>query len=419
MKRTWIIAAVVLGAGYFVFRPAAKPEPAGPPPRIVKAERGEVRLVVSATGEVKPFLAVEVKSKASGRVIEFPAWEGDRLEKDAVFVRLDPVDEQRNVARAKSALAFADARARLIRLEYTSTLAKVESDLTAAAADRDQQEKTYRRMRELTARPTGNDLVSAAEIESAELAFRKSSEQATRALAEAEFIRGKRDAEEAQFQAEVEKARRDLEDAELRVRETDIAAPISGILLKKTVQPGQIVSSGMSSVSGGTAIGILADLSRLLVEANVDESDIGRVVEGQPVDISVDAYMGKVYPGKVLRILPQGELDNNVIVFKVRVEVGEEGVKWLRPGMTANVDILVEKKADVLRVPSEALRQEGEGNWWLPAPGPGEKKIPVKPGLDDGVHTEILSGLSEGQEFQMPSGKPLKPGGGSGGGGRR
>ena len=79
MKRTWILLAAVLGAGYLVFRPASKPEPAGPPPRIAKAERGEVRLVVSATGEVKPYLAVEVKSKASGRVIDFPAWEGDLI----------------------------------------------------------------------------------------------------------------------------------------------------------------------------------------------------------------------------------------------------------------------------------------------------------------------------------------------------
>src|SRR5207237_735104 len=116
--------------------------------------------------------------------------------------------------------------------------------------------------------------------------------------------------------AEVQKARVSVEDARERLADTELRAPVTGILLKKLVEEGQIVASGISATTGGTSIAIVADVSKLMVEANVDETDINKVKVGQPVEISLASGSKERFKGKVDLILPRGEIDSNVIVFK-------------------------------------------------------------------------------------------------------
>ena len=162
------------------------------------------------------------------------------------------------------------------------------------------------------------------------------------------------------------------------------------------MQKGQIISSGISNVGGGTTVLTLSDLSRIFVLASVDESDIGKVLVGLPVDVTADAYPGKQFTGKVERIAPKGVNTSNVVTFEVKIEVLGKGKALLKPEMTANVEILVAQKDDALIVPAEAVSRKGRQQIAVVANDDGTtEERPVKTGISDGARLEITEGLKE------------------------
>ena len=122
-----------------------------------------------------------------------------------------------------------------------------------------------------------------------------------------------------------------LDESKERLEETDIYAPISGVIIQKLVEEGQIISSGVSNVSGGTALAEIADMSRIFIIADVDETDIGDIREGQKVDVTADAFYGKIFKGKVLSIGPKGVVENSITIFKVKIEILGQGKNVLKP----------------------------------------------------------------------------------------
>ena len=207
-------------------------------------------------------------------------------------------------------------------------------------------------------------------------------------------------------QSEVESDRVALSIAQQRLSDTKVVAPIDGVVTSRNVQIGQIISSGISNVGGGTTVLTLSDLSRIFVLASVDESDIGKVADGQTVLVTADAFPDKRFRGKVARVAPRGVSASNVVTFEVKIEVTGRDKLLLKPEMTANVEILIAQKDDVVLVPAEAVSRRKTQRIVVAVNDDGTTEDrPVEVGINDGFSVEILSGLKEGETVQVRKGE--------------
>lgn len=277
------------------------------PPSFATAEvvRGDVAVTASADGVVEPIRTVEVKSKASGEIIAMNVDTGDRVAAGQVLLQLLPRDTQNAYDQAKA-------------------------DLDAAEARLDNAKLNLQRSQRLH----DDGLIAAADLDAAELAV-------------------------ATTTSDVVRTRKALDTAAERLAETTVRSPIAGTVIGKSVEIGQVVSSAVSQVTGGTLLLTLADLSEVQVRSLVDEVDIGKVRVGLPVTIQVEAYPDRTFHGEVLKIEPQAVVDQNVTMFPVltRIENREE---LLKPGMNAAIEVLIDHRDDVLTVPNEALKSPQE-----------------------------------------------------------
>lgn len=381
-----------------------------------KVERGPIRLLVAATGRVVANLEVQIKCKASGEVINLPYDESDAVEKDALLVELDPVDEERGVRLAEVALSasqahLAQANQSLVVAERTlvTDRQKAEAALRSAEAGVQYTKAKAARLSELLA----NQLTSQEEYDTAATeviqaeADLESARSTVAELETGELALENRRQDVKLAEAEVESDRIDLSIASQRLKETRVVAPIRGVVGKREVQIGQIISSGISNVGGGTTVLTLLDLSRLFVVASVDESDIGRVRLDQMADITADAFPDKRFRGKVVRIAPMGENVSNVVTFEVEIEVLGDEKSLLKPEMTANVEIVVAGKKDALTLPVDAVfrGEDGKPMVTVVETDGATRGQPVELGITDGARQEIVAGLTQGMTVLVREGQ--------------
>jgi macrolide-specific efflux system membrane fusion protein len=204
---------------------------------------------------------------------------------------------------------------------------------------------------------------------------------------------------------------------------TPLLAPVNGVIILKNIERGQTVTATDP---------ILTMSDRLIVKAQVDETDLAEVKLGQPVDIALDAYPKDALKGKVLRIAFDSKTVNNVTTYEVHI-LPESVPAFMKSGMTTNVSFLISEKSNVLVVPAAAVRRDG-GRSKVLVPGEGKegsRPVEVKVGITDGKRVEIVEGLKEGDKVMVPKvsglskreggNNPFSPlgGGGHGGGGRR
>jgi len=202
--------------------------------------------------------------------------------------------------------------------------------------------------------------------------------------------------------AQAESRRINLSLAKQGFDDTKVMAPMDGVVSARNVQIGQIISSAISNVGGGTTILTLADLSSIYVLATVDESDIGGVKEDQTVLVTADAFPGRRFQGKVVRIAAKGVNASNVVTFEVKIEVLGRNKALLKPEMTANVEVLIEEKENVFLVPTEAVtRRQRERIAMVVKPDGSTEERVVEVGIQDGTRVEITKGLSEGETVQV------------------
>ena len=198
--------------------------------------------------------------------------------------------------------------------------------------------------------------------------------------------------------AQVVRSQAQVDNARTQLDYTIIKAPRAGVILKKYVEAGTIITSGRSSLSGtgqGTSIVQLGDLSRMYVLASVDETDIANIEEGQMVDITLDAYPDEIFEGIVTRIDPQTVAEQNVTTIPVTVEITDPDAR-LKPGMNATCDFILDRKEDVLTVPTEAVKDQ-DGKYIVTVLKNGKQiDRQVEVGLTGDENTEIISGLKEG-----------------------
>jgi len=369
--------------------------------------QGNLVVKISATGVVEPNFQVEVKSKASGEVLKFKYEEGDRIKKGRLLLQLDKSDEIRSVARSKADLASATAKLNKAKTallsqetKYQTTLKTTQSQVQEAEANLEESEDKLKRQEDLFQKK----FASREALQEAQTAFKVNQENLIQARSNVQAAKDTiHDVEVKKHEidlalAEVQRAKIALAEAKERLDETEIFAPISGVLIEKLVEQGQIISSGISNVSGGTTLANLADLSRLFVIADVDETDIGSVQIDQLVKITADAYPGKTFPGKVQRISPRGQVENSITIFKVKIEIQGDGKNILKPMMTANVDIISNELKNVLYLPREALRVEKNKKYAAILVNNEPKEVPVTTGVRNPIHVQILSGLKADQE---------------------
>jgi HlyD family secretion protein len=197
---------------------------------------------------------------------------------------------------------------------------------------------------------------------------------------------------------EVIRARIALEEVEERLEETEIFAPITGVIIEKLVEEGQIIASGISNVNGGTALATLADMSRLFIIADIDETDIGSIKIGHKVTITADAFSDRKFKGLVKRIAPQGLVENSITIFKVKIEVLGKGRKILKPMMSANIDIVTEHVENTVFTSRAGIRDGEQGKFAMVLKEDKPEKIAVQTGIRNPIHVQIVSGLIPGDQ---------------------
>jgi HlyD family secretion protein len=406
MSKLWISAGLLAalgGGGWWAWSASRPPLPAAERTVTARVERGTLTWALRASGEVQPKKQLDLKSKASGQITMFRALEGDPVEAGEILVTLDPAIEERNAERARAGVESARARRDQILHDADAAMVKTASELKSAAAEVAFRTVEFERL------TTAQGAFSKSALEQARLDLTTATERRSQLQAALEHLKARRPSDAALAEAEVKQAEIALREAEIRLADTQVRSPMKGVLLKKMVEEGQIVSSGTSSVSGGTSLGIMADLSELIIVANVVEFDIGRVTLGQEARVGVEAHERRRFVGRVVLIPPKTEVEQGIARFKVRIAVpGDEARGVLRVGMTAEVELLIEERPDVLSVPSQAVIQRAGKSYLRRADG---AEVPVTMGLDTGLRAEILSGAAEGDEVLVPL-PADRPGGG-------
>lgn len=290
------IVAVLLIVGLWFYRRADAGE--APQYRFVELSRGDLESTVSATGTLTAVKTVDVGTQVSGQVAAINADFNDRVRRGQLIARIDPTLAQQSVRDAQA------------------TIERAMAELQKAQRDYDRAKQLY-----------DQKVVTESEYNTAQYAV-------------------------AVARANVKSAEAGLQRAQRNLAFTNIYAPVDGVVIERNVDVGQTVAA---SLSAPTLFKIAENLGQLQILANVDESDIGRIKEGQPVRFTVQAYSDRTFSGTVRQVRLQSTNTDNVVNYTVVVDVqNPEGI--LLPGMTATVDFLVQKAAGVLQVPNAALR---------------------------------------------------------------
>ena len=362
-----VVALVSVGGSGYAFYNSRETE-AEPTLVTAPVTRGAIVDAVSSTGTLQAVTSVQVGTQVSGTIESLGADFNSIVKRGQVLARLDrslfqtQVDQNRaNLVRAQSdverlQVALQDAQTKLSRAEALSQRQLLpQSELDAA----------------------GVDVRSAdAQVKSAE--------------------------------AQVSQARAALKQSEVNLENTVITAPIDGIVLSRDVDVGQTVAASMQAP---TLFVLAADLTKMQVLASLDESDIGRIADGQKVTFTVDAYVGRAFEGVVSQIRLQPQIVQNVVTYSVVIDAPNRDLT-LKPGMTANVTIEVARRDDALRVPAAALRftpagQSSKGPQVWRSDSGALTPVPVKTGLSDGQFTEVVEGnLSVGDTLATRQSTP-------------
>lgn len=348
MRRSvWIVlaaAAALAAAVWWVGRPDE--DASDPHGTLHTVGRRDISATVMAMGVVRPMVGAEVKvgSRVSGVVKSLQAHIGDRVEQGQVIAELDDAEFSARVAQNVASLEKARAEAGFARLNLD-------------------------RLRTMSER----EFVSQQQVDSAASALQAA-------------------------EAQVRLAEANLESARIQHAYTRITAPISGIVASVSTQEGETVAA---SLAAPTFVNII-DLDRLEVQAYVDETDIGRIREGQQARFTVDSYPAEEFEGEVTAIYPKAVIQDNVVNYVTTIRVADPGELVLRPEMTAAVTIVLEPRADVLAVPSAAVGRDRAERYVTVVEEGMSARRPVRVGWTQGGWTEITEGLEEGERILLP-----------------
>ncbi|HZZ41702.1 MAG TPA: efflux RND transporter periplasmic adaptor subunit [Tepidisphaeraceae bacterium] len=401
-----LIVAVATGlyAWYAKDRSAAA---TSQPTPTATVERGNIFQAVAATGRVVSNLDVDIKCQASGRVTQLPFDISQSVKKDQLLAQLDPIDEKHIYDEAKVTLDSAKAKYEqakqnldVAKQNIVTSQLRADADLASAKSKASDARAKAKRRKELL----DQKLTSQEDFDTAETTAEQAEADVKTAEAEQEDIKAQQIGLDVKQQdiavadAQVQADQIALDNAKQQMDYTTVNAPMDGVVSALDVQIGSIIASGTGGFSGGTTLMTLSDLSHIFILANVDESDIGQVHLDSSCLITADAFPGKHFHGKVVRIATKGVNTSNVVTFEVKIEITGENRTLLKPEMTTNLQIISAQKDDVLIVPTQAVTRKDRHTTiaTVMLPGGKQEDRTVEIGLSDGENYEIVSGLNEG-----------------------
>ena len=371
MKKIWkiVVAGMVLLLGVVLF---GCEDDSANAYITKKVKKGEIIEKVTASGIINPISTINIGTQVSGTISEIYVDYNTKVKKDQILAQIDPSLFQATVAQRKAALDIAKAQVNVVKNDivyYKKHLDRVKKlNKSQYSADK--------------------------ELESAQRDY-------DNAIAQL-----------ALNEAQVSQAEAALQAAEIDLRYTRIVSPVDGIVVSKVVEVGQTVAASFQTP---TLFNVAEDLTKMQIETSVVEADIAKVKDGQKVEFSVDSFPDEIFTGIVTQVRNEAITTSNVVTYEVIIEIDNHELK-LKPGMTANVEIITSQKEDALLVPNKALRfyvtdANGEtkryadkGVWTIQN---GKlKRIVVKTGISDEDYTEILEGnLREGMSVVLENKK--------------
>jgi len=380
-----LLLIVVAGTGAFSKRKPISPE------KIVKPERGDIARSVVARGKIEPLSKVEVKSKANGIIQTLLADVGDSVKEGQILAELDKEDLQAQVRGAKAALEAEEAN------QHAAVAAEAKARIEAANPELEFARRDLERAQGLFK----EKIASQQQLDDASRAYEVA--QNRQKLLEATVQTAAAQVEQAR--AQVAAAKASLDRAEENLSYATIRSPINGAVLIRPTEVGDAVSSILNLGSAATLIMTLGDISSVYIKGDVDEADIGKAACGQHVRTKVESFPSESFEGVVKRIAPMGKELNNVTTFEVRVTISNLQGKLLA-NMTANAEIVLEERKNVLLVPETALVYDKDKNVSAqlldPSAKTGWRKVPLKVGISNGQRTEVLEGLKEADRLVLP-----------------
>ncbi len=350
----WLIVIILGAGGYFSYAYFYKDREAAVKYKTVKVERGSLSSFVTANGTVNPVTTVLVGSQISGMIKKLYADYNTQVKKGQLIAEIDPDIFQAQVSQAKAKVENAKAAFLNVQADILNAQSNVEAskaNVIKAQVALEDARRNLKRVSELFAR----NLVAASDRDAAQTAYDSASAQLEAAQAQKKAAEAQLEASKARLEsarAQIKQAEAELELAQVNLNHTRITAPVNGIVISRNVDVGQTVAA---SLQAPTLFTIAQDLTDMQVETNVSEADIGRVHIGQPATFTVDAFPQLTFQGKVTEIRNAPQTIQNVVTYNVIVQVKNPDLK-LRPGMTANVSILVAHRDNVLKIPNAALR---------------------------------------------------------------
>lgn len=354
-----LLAGTILSAAaWYMLKPGTAPDAYV----LAQVEKGGIVQKITASGIINPSSTIAIGTQVSGTIAEILVDYNTLVKKDQLLAQIDPALFEATVAQRKAALDIAKAELEVVKndiIYYKKHLDRIKKLNTSKYS-------------------TDKDLESA----------QRDYDNAV--------------AQKALKEAQISQAAAALKQAEVDLHYTRIVSPVDGIVISKEVEVGQTVAA---SYQTPTLFNVAEDLTKMQIEASVVEADIAKVKEGQDVDFSVDSFPDEVFHGVVTQVRNNPITTSNVVTYEVIIEIDNRDLK-LKPGMTANVEIITAKKENVLLVPNKSLRffvEDENGNtkryadrgiWTLQDGQP--QRISVTIGVSDEDKTEITSGkLSE------------------------
>lgn len=324
IKSSWsrhgLVAAIVLavaGGGLYFYRQREAVASSGAY-RTATVERGDIRVAISSTGTLSAISTVTVGSQISGQVTEVLADYNDKVRKDQVIARIDPKTYEAQIAQGNAQIANAQA-----------TLSQARATLRNAELD-------YRRKADLGAR----QLVARSDVDLARAALDQARAQVSAA------------------QAQISQQTASTQTTQVNLDRTVIRSPVDGVVLTRSIEPGQTVAASLQAPELFT---IAEDLGQMQIVLAVDEADIGQVRTGQNVAFTVDAFPDRQFRGTVEQVRLSAATTNNVVSYPVVVTV-DNSDGTLLPGLTVNAEIEVSQRDNVLKLSNAALRYKPAGN---------------------------------------------------------
>ncbi len=369
-----IVFAIAVIAAFVAMKAAGgKKEAPKSPVKTGKAEVTDVQVKVTEVGNVQPEVKVDVKSAVSGKVTQIFHREGDVVHRGDVLARVEPdLNQAQSLADTKNALSSAQIAYEQAKKNYDQDHKLFNVGLLASKQNRD-SETAY--------------LAAKQELE-------KSQEKYTL----------------------VEKSGIPIGQSPEKFEGSNVVAPMDGLVLTKDAEIGESITSGVSSFNAGTVLFTVADVSKMIVKAGVNEVDIGKIRVGMPVKVTLDAYPKVAFQGRIDRIAPAVRIDDKVRVFDVEVRLDAQG-RELRSGMTANIEVKGERKDKVLTVPVESVFQRDDGEIVFvkkkvdPKQAEAAAKNAKKDGKDDKdawktffEKRTVVTGLADNSRVQIVSG---------------